>query len=610
MAPLHASLPPAQQDKAVSASARRRLILATNVAETSLTIEGVTQVIDSGLAKIAEVDAVTGIGRLQTGPISQAAAVQRAGRAGRTAPGHCLRLYTAVHFKRQAAYELPEILRQDLAEAVLWLCAQGLPSLHTLPLIDRPTPEAIAQAEATLLRLGAWRDGEVTELGQRLLALPVHPRLGRMVLGARALGITDWGCRAAAVLSLGHRAARSRQENHLSGHSDLEPLCAPGALDGEAKQVAQSLKAALRGLGHALATPLTPGKDPMELLEEALLLGFSDRLARRLPPLGPRPGALPLALGWGGKGVLAPSSCVRESTMMLALAAGQRGGHNSDVTVDVAHGIAPESLLALDDGRLQESVSVAVSPSHGRVEKVETLMYDGLVVHESRSQHVTPDEAHEALHAWVRNNSTTLLSKIAQDELYEQLIARLENAAFGQDLGPLFDGEPEPLKLDAATLEEHLQRALLDVWLQMSASCRSVGQVQQQPVLTLIMQRFALPWRQALQHCAPTQVVLASGRRVPVHYVSGQAPYVASYMQDFFGSPEGPTLGAPGHARRPLTLHLWGPNKQPVQVTQDLANFWQQHYPKLRGALARRYPKHVWPSDPVSTPPPPPRGRR
>ena len=196
IAPLHGGLPAAAQDAAVAQGGGRRLILATNVAETSLTIEGVTHVIDAGLANIARDAPLTGVRSLITEPISQAAAIQRAGRAGRTGPGSCLRLYTLADYRQRPPFEMPEILRLDVAEAILWLSALGLPDLQALPLLDRPAPSATALALATLARLGAWHQAGITPLGRTLLALPLHPRLGAVALAAQGLGIAALGADA------------------------------------------------------------------------------------------------------------------------------------------------------------------------------------------------------------------------------------------------------------------------------------------------------------------------------------------------------------------------------------------------------------------------------
>lgn len=614
IAPLHASLPIAQQDAAVAPSQGRRLILATNVAETSLTIDGVTSVVDTGLANLAQVDALTGITRLRTGLISQAAAVQRAGRAGRTGPGHCLRLYTAVNFKRRNAFEPPDILRTDLAEAVLWLDVLGLPPLTHLPLIDRPTEAAIAQAEATLARLGAWQHGRSTSLGRQLLHLGMHPRLGRVALGAHTRGIGPLGCRTAAALassSMGPRSGQAQQGNaHAVGPSDLEPLLLPEAQDPEARQVASSLhKALLRHVKLEGAAPVAaPPHLASQLLEEALLEGFSDRLTRRQPPLGPRAGELPLVLGWGGRGVLSVRSCVRDSPLMLALQATSRGDHLQGVVVDVAHGVAAENLLALDDGRLQETVEVAVNAQHGRIEKLEIWRYDGLTVHEARATSVSPEEAQAALSAWINSHGASLVQAIGSEPTYERLEARLQAAGASQSLGPLvapaFSSGPAP---ETAAAQTELQQAALATLRHAAAGCRSVQELQALPIVRLVQDALAPPWQEALRKYAPTHVTLRSGARLEVHYRPGQEPYVATYLQAFFGSTEGPRVGS---AQQPLTLHLWGPNRQALQVTRDLRNFWQAHYPKLRGALARRYPRHAWPEDPVAAAPSLPRPRR
>jgi ATP-dependent helicase HrpB len=586
--PLHGSLEPGEQDRAVKPAARRKVILSTNVAETSVTIDGVVAVIDSGLAREASHDPWSGIATLRLGAISQAAATQRAGRAGRTRPGRCQRLYTLVDYKNRPAHSPPEAQRLDLTEMTLLLAALGLPPLAALPCVEPPPQAAAAAAHALLTRLGALVDGGLTPLGRKLASLPLHPRLGRLILAADAVGQPRIGCAAAARLSEEEGPGFGAVARTLAP-SDVELLLLKDAahetraLEGQLARLVGADSGGRRG---------RPSAAEEDALARAILAAFPDRVARRLPPLGHRDGELELQLAGGGRAYLSPASAVRDAEFLVAVAAQSRQATGRPRTlVHVAQAISPDWLLEDETGALQEEDTVAWNGAQERVERVSRITYDGLVLDESRSLDVPEALATPALQAAARTRGA---EAFVDREVYEAWRARVLFVQ-GQDAS-LRLVDPEADGLDAALAA-------------LCAGKRSFAELRADNLLAALEAGWPPGAHAALARLAPTHVTLPGGRRLAVHYERDKPPWVESWLQDFFGSARGPTVA---NGRVPLTLHLLAPNRRPVQVTSDLAGFWQRHYPELKKALSRRYPRHAWPDDPTTAAPPAPaqRGRK
>ena len=586
--PLHGDLPADAQDRAVRPSKDRKLILSTNVAETSVTIEGVAAVIDSGLARVATHSRWSGLPSLRVQPISQASAAQRAGRAGRTRAGVCLRLYTATDLKARAERDLPEIARADLAETVLALSAAGAPDPRSFGWFESPPGAALDAAEELLSLLGARApDGTLTELGRRLLSVPVHPRLGRILVEGERRGVGPEAARAAAVLSerparvapaLGpHRSTGPT----VSARSDvLEQMESAGSADRARGGAAQAVERTARQLSRAVqgrhrASPA----EREDALLLALLAGFPDRVARRRRPHAPE-----LVLSGGGSAVLDPSSVVQEPMLLLALDAEQRTGpRGPEVRVRLASAIEPEWLLELFPDRITDEDRLVFSEDSGRVERLTRLAY-GAVSLEERRIPAEPSEQVEALLADALR-SRGLAGAVDTDRL-DVLRARLELAR------SIFPDAHWPV-LDDAGLAAVLARGR-----------RSLAEVREADPAAELLGSLSPESARLLARELPERVTLPGGRSVPVHYVSGQPPWISSRLQDFFGMREGPALA---RGRVPLVLHLLAPNQRAVQVTRDLAGFWSRHYPSLRRELGRRYPRHAWPEDPLHASPPAPR---
>lgn len=628
--PLHGDLPFPDQRKAVaarSAGARRKVILSTNVAETSVTIDGVTAVIDSGLVRIASHQPWSGLPVLRVLPICRASAAQRAGRAGRTRPGTCVRLYTRPDHDLRPEFELPEIRRLDLAEMLLGLRAAGV-RLDELSFLDPPSAGAIEAAELLLVRLGALdpalpdrRDWAVTPLGRRMAELPLHPRLARLLLAGQERGVAAQA--ATAVALLGERDIRLGQRGQglldpsgparndaASEPSDLLHLLerierarslrgGRGALQREGldpdavstvERVSQQL---LRLLGRPRPGDAPAPRDEAsrdQALMKSILLGYPDRVARRRSTDRSRHDAPELVLAGGGSAVLAPSSVAREVDLAVLVDVEERGTIAGRALnrplARMASAIEADWLLELpptpSGDAVRESIEVSWNAAAKRVEVVRRLLFEQLVLDESRSPSDGRDAQAVALLA--QQAEAANFAPFRDGEELPRLCARLALLqAVCPELG-LAPPAPEPLRAAvlAACLGQGSFADLEHVSL-IDEVCRQLGNPG------LIAQ---------LARLLPEHVVLPRGRRARVHYVEGQAPWIESRLQDFFGMTEGPHIAG---GRVALVLHLLAPNQRAVQVTTDLRGFWTRHYPSIRKELMRRYPRHAWPEDPLST---------
>ena len=608
--PLHGDLAPEEQDRAVRPSRARRVILSTNVAETSVTIDGVVAVVDSGLARVASHSPWSGLPSLETRRVSRASAAQRAGRAGRTRPGRCLRLYTRHDHDARPEMEAPEIRREDLAELALALAVVGISDASWL---EPPPAAAWGAAQSLLRRLGALDPvGAVTELGRRLVELPLHPRLARLALEAHELGATEEGALAAALL--GERAIRERWDLDRrgpapTGTSDLLELSwlfreaarvrfaegkvralglSPGAVQAVERARRQIAGLLRRGRRTSTANPKNqPLPSPDDTILLATFAAFPDRVARRRAP-----GSDEVVLAGGGSARLSQESVVREAPLVVAIDAEERraragaGGRPgfAGVVVRLASAVTQEMLLELAHDHLRYAEDVRWNAAAERVDAFERLLYDDLVIEETRAAEAAPDRVSAALcEAALARGARAFAPEGALD----RLVGRL---AFAARHAPGSGLEPPS--------EDDLAEALREL----CAGRRSFAELREAGLDAVLVARLTGPRRALLERLAPDRIALPGGRSVKVHYgTNAEQPWVESRLQDFFGMADGPRL-AGGAA--PLVLHLLAPNGRAVQVTTDLAGFWTRHYPALRRELMRRYPRHAWPEEPLHAAPP------
>jgi ATP-dependent helicase HrpB len=612
--PLHGDLTPAEQDAVVGAAPRRKVILSTNVAESSVTIDGVVAVVDSGLARVASHAPWSGLPRLRVEKVSRASATQRAGRAGRTRPGRCLRLYTRADFESRPEHELPEIRRLDLAQTELELAAT---EATELPWFEAP-PEAHVRAARELLgRLGAiGAGGHLTDTGRAMLRFAVHPRVARVLVEGMRRGVASDACVAGAILTEGDIRATSRTRfgaaaahdaatdvSDVSAILDLYREAEDRSLSAHAVRAAGLDATATRAVARAAqhleqaarrgdrerareGEPVARGfsEPPDRALRMALLSGYPDRVAKRV-----RRGSRALALQGGGSAELDEASVVRDAEWIVALDAEERqnsgpgaplGGASrgrGGVVVRLASAIEPEWLLEVCTQDVVERREVRWNAEGERVQAEEQMLYGGLLLHTSAAE-PRPDEATRVL---VEAALAAGPHAFAPPEALDRWLARARFAA---------QVDPSIRAPDADVVEQTL-----------AALCegrQSFEEVRQEGLLRALQ---ASAGRSGdIDRLAPDRVVLRMGRSVTVSYDPGKPPSIASRLQDFFGMTDGPRVG---NGRVALVLELLAPNQRAVQVTTDLAGFWERQYPAVRKELVRKYPKHSWPEDPTQPAP-------
>jgi ATP-dependent helicase HrpB len=544
IAPLYGDQSPEEQDLAVAPSPRRKIVLATNVAESSITIEGVSTVIDSGLARVAGHSPWSGLPTLEVARISEASANQRAGRAGRTGPGRAIRLYPLEDFVRRAVHDVPEILRADLAPAALMLRAMEIDGFDALEWLDAPPPAAAAQAESLLRQLGA--EGPI---GREMARYPLHPRLARLIVEARRRGVAQDGCTVAALLSAGERLPA---EARHPGRSDLLAL-----LEAQWEPRTEQI---VRQVRRIVNPPKQARRDEDALLISALA-AFPDRVARR------RSGG-DLQLASGGAAQLVPSSTVKAAELLIAVEAEDRKDRQSPL-VRLASAIEPEWLIDLFADRIADVSKVEWNRAAERVEGVSALMFGEIAIEETRRE---PESAAagEVL------ATKAIEAGIGRFVDREELDAFFERVRFAS----LHAAVPS---LDISDAEQALRK--IAQGRRSFADLEEAARKQIVPAL-----RGCLP--REFDAIAPESLRLPGGRHVRVHYEPNQPPWIASRLQDFFGMRETPRIA---RGQVPVVVRLLAPNQRPVQMTSDLAGFWERLYPQVRKELSRRYPKHQWP---------------
>lgn len=580
--PLHGEMTPRDQDAAVAPSQRRKIIIATNIAETSLTIDGVTAVVDSGLARVARYDGARGINTLFTEKIAAPSAEQRAGRAGRTAPGVCARLWAERdNAGRPAALE-PEILRLDISEALLTLKACGFRDFGALRWLDPPAPEDAARAEKLLSDLGATdAGGLLTPEGQAMARYPLHPRYSRMMAEGSRLGCA-WECAVIAAAAQGRGIWQDEQKRAEKGEasprSDLAAViralerCAGADFDFFACQKAGVRPNAARDAWR-LAARLAGGAGPagggaLTLASKCFLRAFPDRVGA-LFSAGGR-----YQLPGGRRAQLAPSSAAFGAPVICAgeaLESLKRTG--ADITLSFAAEIKEEWLREAFPADM-ETVSRPGLDETMRTPVIETLtLYRGVTVRREVAA-AKPAKASSELIAEEFISGNEKLQK--WDEEVEEWLARVDFLARAcPDLGL------EPLS------DEDKALIITDI----CSGARSVADARTRPVLSALHDWYGWEKVRLVDRHAPARLEMPGGRRAKIRYPRNGEPFLEAKIQDLFSVTETPRVAA---GRVPLVVHILAPSMRPVQVTKDLKSFWAESYPKLKPALSRRYPRHKW----------------
>lgn len=591
---LHGSLSLPEQDRVLRRTGgRRRVVLSTAIAETSVTLPDVRVVVDAGLARVPRFAARSGMTRLETTRVSRASADQRRGRAGRTAPGICIRLWDEGTHAQLLERAVPEILDADLAPLALELACAGIADAAQLRWMDAPPAGALAAGRTLLTELGALgADGRVTAHGTAMAALGIAPRLAHLVLAGDAQGDGRVACELAALLAERDVLRREATELDADLRSRLaalhDPRAHPEADRGRLERVRQDAQALHRALGREDASRRdargrgdgagsAPLAAPDPTLVGALLAhAFPDRIAMR------RSGAEPRYLLRNGRGARLRDGdpLGREPFLVVA----DLDGDSAESRIWLAAPLDEEAVRAAAAGAIGTERVVRWDARSARVVALERERLGALVLRERELREVAPEEIAAALLDAVRAAGLSLLTwSPAARALRERL-------AFAHGVEP----DRFPDVSDAALLES------LEAWLTPTlAGVRRLVDLARADLAGAMLAW--LPWeaRARLDRVAPSHIEVPSGSRIAVDYTAPAEPVLAVRLQEVFGLTETPRVG---DGRVALTLHLLSPAHRPVQVTRDLASFWRTGYFDVRRDLKGRYPRHPWPDDPLTAP--------
>lgn len=562
--PLHGRLSASAQDAALAPSTLRKVVLATNIAETSVTLDGVTAVVDSGLQRQPRFDPALGLSRLELVPISTASADQRAGRAGRTGPGVCYRLWTERQHALLSGRDAPAILRADLARTALEVLAWGSDP-EGFRWFEPPPQASVSRAMGLLEQLGAVEDGALTEVGEQLVRLPVSPRLGRIILAGHATGCLHAAATAAALVSERDPWARA---NLHAGLLERIGLCTRGGGGGDRRALSvvrqvrdQLVRVAERACGPA---PTHSERDDGAILR-ALIAGFPDRVGQQRAPESRR-----YLLASGRGAVLDEALPAPPLLVAASLTAGARGREP-----------VIRTAAALREGWLQTRDRPVVRFDTERrtvVSEVETTY--GAIVLSSRDSSAPPDPF----------EASRLLAEAAMADVGAALNITPAVEAWQARAGWLTHNFPELGLPDVTDV-----RAFLPDWC---VGRRSFSELRKIDVLRALQEQLGWQRLVVLDREAPERIRVPSGSRIRLVYEAPDlAPILPARIQQLFGMADAPRLAG---GRIPVRVHLLAPNNRPMQVTTDLKSFWASTYALVRKDLRGRYPKHAWPENPTA----------
>jgi ATP-dependent helicase HrpB len=596
--PLHGELPPEQQDRAVERYERRKIIVSTNVAETSLTIDGVTTVIDCGLARMARFDPHRGINTLLIEKIAVSSADQRAGRAGRTAPGVCVRLWAEREQANRAPQELPEVKRLDLSEVVLTLKASGIDDVANFPWLEKPDAVGLVRAENLLADLGAL-GGErktITEVGRRMLRFPVHPRYARMFLAAAERGCVRTVALMAALTQGRNFMLRGvtkdvekAREDVLGEEHESDFFLAMRAwryADKAGYAMDACRRLGIHAQGARQVGPLfeqfleIAEKEGLDVSEQrvdgvavrkCVLAGFSDQLAKRLDA-----GTLRCELVHNRRGLLARESAIAQAKLLVAAEISEIGRGDGEVSTLLSMATAVEEswLKEIFPDDYCEARGVTYDETIKRVVSRRERRFRDLVIESKASSDDAP--LNEAAALLTKEVVAGRLKLEAWDDTVEQWILRVNRLAewFPElEVNPITDA-------DRATLIEQICYGEL-----------GYRDIKDKPVMPVLRDWLTAEQFAVLDDYLPEKLVMGNGRKARLTYAKEGPPIMSARIQELYGIEGRFTLG---HGRVTVKFEVLAPNHRPIQVTDDLTNFWREQYPKVKAELSRRYPRHEW----------------
>ncbi len=586
---LHGSQRAEDQDRALLSTGRRKIVVATNIAETSLTIPGVTIVVDSGLARVHRFDPRRDINSLRVEPISQASARQRAGRAGRVAPGLCLRLWSEGAELKRAKFDTPEIQRIDLSEPLLVLASLGLNQSEEFPWVDAPAGESVDRGTRVLVACGALDERRrLTEVGRKMARIPAHPRIARALVEAARRGCVGRAALWAAMISERDFAERAdpqwlRRQFHagdlpgdlLARERAIEARERGGRgseLDSEAvREVLRAASDLERATRNAAGDDIAPAEHETddEALAACFLVGFPDRVAWRLDRH-----RLHAAMGNRRRVSIDRRSLHEGSGPLIAFEVDHTGsGDSAETTLSMTVALKPGWVEATLPHRFTTRVEERWNEEAQAVEEFEERLFDSTVIESTRRP---PRDLAAA--------SLVLADRMAAGDLVpddweEQSCPWIDRVRWVARAFPerrLIEYTPEERKLLFAEVAEGAAR-----W----------SQVRSRPTREAMANALSYEDRQFVEKMAPSSLRLPGGFSMKIDYSNPEGPRGKAKIQDFYGVEETPRVGG---GRMPVLLEILGPNYRPLQVTADLSGFWKVLYPQLRNELKRRYPRHKW----------------
>ncbi len=592
---LHGSLSPAAQDAAVAPDQRsRKVIVSTNIAETSITIDGVEHVIDSGIAKVHRFDPRRGLNVLLPEPISQASAQQRAGRAGRTAPGTCTRLWPQSEHATRPAHDDAEIHRVDLAECVLQLQAMGVSQVRSFAWLDQPQEPALARAQQLLGDLHAVEQNHLTVVGEKMACFPVHPRLSRMLIEAGRRGCMERAALWAALISersiiTGEVAADHRVSAddepvsdllvmerlfHLAAKADFQPrVCDTLRVHGQACREVERTRSQLLRISRSIEEKTSrhsQGEETIDLIR-CLLTAFPDHIAFR-----PDEHRLDCRMIGRKRVVLDRSSVARRPGLLLALEVRETGaGDGVKTSISIVTQLEPAWLEEIHPDRIEVRDQPQWNAQAQAVEQVEEHLFDGQAYYRKARQQVDVSRAEEILVEEIMRKNLRLEQ---WDEAVDQWILRTRLVAGWFPQRGLIRYE-----------EDEIQLVLHEV---VSGAVR-FSQIKDRPCLPAVMNALSWEDQQFVEQMAPQKIKLprAKGGSMKVEYFTEGPPRGRAKIQELYDIEQTPRIAG---GRIVITMEILGPNYRPVQITDDLASFWANQYPTLRKELSRKYPRHEW----------------
>ncbi|NOR24052.1 MAG: ATP-dependent helicase HrpB [Desulforhopalus sp.] len=581
ISPLFGDLSQRDQDRAIlpDPAGGRRVILATSIAETSLTIEGISCVVDSGWSRRPQFTPGNGLSRLTTVRVSKAAASQRAGRAGRLGPGYCLRLWTKGEHYSLTPFHSPEIVAVDLAGLALELFSWGVTDPEELQWLDPPRSGPFQQARELLYFLGAVDEsGRITDTGKQLAALPIHPRLGHMLLMAQKTGQTALACDIAALLS--ERDILKRDGRNPSAdlrlRQDLLELWRKKGADVVKRQggdpaICRRVDQAARRWQQLIAAKNTPRN--IDAIGSLLVYAYPDRIARRRQNQRER-----YLLATGRGAVLPPADLLAASEYLVvpSLDAGHTEGR-----IFLAESLNLAELKRHHGALFSESNLVFWDDNLAKVVAIRRLLLREIIIEEKPLTNVEPEAISRAMLVGIKKMGIGSLGWGPKSRQFQARVNCLRGLQPEMDWPDLSDSS---LQDDLSWLEPYL----VDV--------NRAGQLKQLDLKRIFMTMLGWEKQQKLEQDAPSSIVVPSGSNIRIEYRMEEPPLLAVRIQELFGQADTPTICG---GKVVLLLHLLSPARRPIQITSDLAGFWLNSYPEVKKELKGRYPKHYWPDDPL-----------